>query len=113
MSVEHILGFVVANALDDLAHRALDVHIRLFAADFAAHDDQSGRTKGLTGDLRLAVLGKELIQNGIGNLIRYFVGVSLGHALRREEIILFHFSIFLSGCKQTNLSTPYCGCKGR
>ena len=91
--VEHIGGFVVADAVDGVADRRLDVDIGL-RVDFAHDDDHAGRTEGFAGDFGFRIATQEFVQDGVRNLIRHFVGMSFGHRLRSKKIV--HFLAFFN-----------------
>ena len=53
--------------------------------DLSCHHHHAGFDKRLNGDPRIGVFGQVGIQNGIGNLIRHFVGVPFRHRFRCEK----------------------------
>ena len=92
---------LIADALDDAAHRLLDlladsgrpialaVHDSL-AADFAGEDHFLGGGQGFASDARLRVLRQEQVDDGIGNLVGDLVGMAFGNGLGGEEIGAAH-----------------------
>ena len=85
--VEAVLGLRVADALDDAAGRAGDVHVGAVGVDLAAYDHQAGGAEGFTGDVGLRVLAEEFVENGVGNLVSDFVGMTFGDGLRCKEVV--------------------------
>ena len=83
VGVEHIFAFGVADAFDDAADHLLNVYIG-FRADLAGDYHQTGGTECFTSDFRMAVLAQKFVENGVGNLIRYLVGVPFGHRFGRK-----------------------------
>ena len=81
--IELIGALVVADPVDHAAGYPLHIDIGL-RAHLARHNHQTGGAEGFAGDLRIGVVTQELIENGIGNLIRDLVGVSFRHRLRRK-----------------------------
>ena len=60
-----------------------------------AHDvDHAGRGTGLAGHAGLGVVGQDLVEDGIGDLIADLVGMSLGNGLGSKQTMLCH-KIFL------------------
>ena len=53
--------------------------------DFSCYHHHARFDKRLNGDPRIGVFGQVGIQNGIGNLIRHLVRVTLGHGFRCEK----------------------------
>ena len=83
-AVELVVAFRVADPIDHAPGHLLYVDIGL-RAHLARHDDQSRRTERFAGYLRMIVMTKKLVENRIGNLVRYLVGMSLGHRLGRKQ----------------------------
>ena len=94
VAVELILALRVADALDDAARHALHVDIRL-RAHLARNDHEARGAERLASHLRRRVVTQELIQDGVGNLIRNFVGMSFRDGLRRKQKA--HFDTFFNG----------------
>ncbi len=76
--VEHILGLVIADAVDGAADGGLDVHVG-FGLDFAHHHDHPRGAEALAGNLGLGVLAEELVQDGVADLVGHFVGMAFGN----------------------------------
>src|SRR5690606_23683205 len=85
--VESLL--LVADVLDAAAHNFLDAgNDAARAAHLAADDDAVGRREGLAGNAGMGVLGKEGIEDGIGNAVAHLVGVPFRNAFGGEDVIL-------------------------
>lgn len=76
--VELVFAFVVSDATNDIARDTLQIHIGV-GIDLAREDDLSRGDKCFDGDFGVGVLGKEVVENGVGDLVRDFVRVSFGH----------------------------------
>ena len=85
--VEAVFGLGVADAGDHAAHRGGNVHVGAFGGDFSAYDHQAGGAEGFTGDFRLRVLPEEFVEDGVGNLVGDFVGMTFGDGLRCKEVV--------------------------
>ncbi len=91
IAVELVLALGVTDAIDDTARHALHIDISL-RTHLARHDHQAGGAEGFACDLRIGVAAQELVEDGVGNLIRNFIGVSLGHRLRcKQKAHSIHF----------------------
>ena len=87
IAIEAHVGRVKANIEHGLANNLLELaggHVTR-CCDFSCHHHHAGFDKRLNGDPRIRVFGQVGIQNGIGNLIRHFVGVPFGHGFRCEK----------------------------
>ena len=87
--VDAVLGVVVANALDGVA-RHLDVIDMRVGGDFTGQHHQPGVGQRLCGHARDGVLGQDGIEDGIRNLVCYFVGMAFGNGFRGEEKVVRH-----------------------
>ena len=103
VAVVAVLGAVVADARDDVAHDGLDVHPRL-RADLARDDGQAGGHHRLARatDLRhvgglavgrdialvlkLDLLLEDRVQDGVRDLVADLIGMALGDGFGREKI---------------------------
>ncbi len=65
VAVEHVVGLVVADAVDHVSHNFLNVNVGILGADLAADDHQAGRTESLACHLCLRILTEELVQDGV------------------------------------------------
>ena len=94
---------LIADALDDVADRLLDLFANAgrpiavlvhdsVAADFAGDDDAVGGGHRLAGDARLGVLGQEQVDDGVADLVRDLVGMAFGNGFGREQIGAAHGS---------------------
>ena len=79
IAVEHVVGLVVADAVDDVPHGRLDVHIGIFRPHFTSHDDEPGAAESLAGHLGLTVLAEEFVEDCVRNLVGDLVRMSLGN----------------------------------
>jgi ribosome-binding factor A len=91
----------VTDALDDSAHRFLDLFADtgrpiailihdVLPADFAGQNDSIGGRHGLAGDTRLGVLRQEQVDDRIGNLVGDLVGVAFGNRFGSEQVRAAH-----------------------
>ena len=73
--VELIFGFAISDALDGFARHGLQVDVGVGV--HLAHDHYlSGGDERLHGAVSLRVIGQELVEDGIGNLVGHLVGMS-------------------------------------
>ena len=87
IAIEAHVGRVKADIEHGLANHLLELaggHVT-GRRDFSCHHHHAGFDKRLNGDPRIGVFGQVGIQNGIGNLIRHFVGVPFRHRFRCEK----------------------------
>ena len=73
--VDTVLSVVIANAFDGVTSD-LDVVDMRVGSDFACKYDQARVSQCFSGNAATWVLREDCVQNRIGNLIRYFVGVA-------------------------------------
>ena len=73
--VDTVIGVVVANTLDRVACD-LDVVDMCIRGDLACKHYQASVGQCFSGNAAAWVLREDRVQNRIGNLIRYFVGVA-------------------------------------
>ena len=99
--VADVLHHLARGFRDQLAvdHRLVAVFVeqRRLAAALAGDDDLVRRAQSLAaksgihfafvGDAELEIVLKECVENGVGNLIADFVGMSFRHRLAREQIV--------------------------
>ena len=81
--VELVFCFRVADAADGVAHDGLQVDISR-RAYFAGHDDLSRGDECFAGHPGLRVLEKQVVEDCVGDLVGYLVGVSLRHGFRSK-----------------------------
>ena len=81
--VEHVLGLVVADAVDGVADGGLDIDIG-FGLDLAHHHDHARGAEALARDLGFGVLAEELVQDGVADLVGHFVGMAFGNRFGGE-----------------------------
>ena len=93
VGVKAELGAGVADIGHDLADDLLEIDIAV-GGDLAHDVDHAGRGAGLAGHAGLGVVGQDLVEDGIGDLIADLVGMSLGHGLGSKQTMLCH-KIFL------------------
>ena len=84
LAVEPYSGPVVADVGDDGAgdSRAVDV---VLGGDLAHDQDEAGRRDDLAGAVGVRVVGDDVVQDGVGDLVADLVGVALGHAFAGDE----------------------------
>ena len=73
--VDTVVGVVVANTFDGVA-RDLDVVDMGIGGDFTCKHHQASVGERFGGYTATRVLREDGVQNRVGNLIRYFVGVA-------------------------------------
>src|SRR5690606_11260486 len=81
--VEALLGGVVADLADHVAHDRRDVAVA-FGAHLAGHVHETGGDQGLDRDAGAGVLAQEVVEDRVGDLIADLVGVPLGDRFGRE-----------------------------
>ena len=64
VAVEHVLGIVIAYAVDDAAHRVADVDVGV-RAHLSSHEDETGGAEGFAGYLGFRVLTQEFVEDRI------------------------------------------------
>ncbi len=81
--IETHAGAAVADFLDgfanDLGH--IDPSGR---GDFSGNDDHTCFGEGFAGDAGLGILSEDVIEDGVGDLVADFIGMTFGHGLRCE-----------------------------
>ena len=93
VGVKAELGAGVADIGHDLADDLLEIDIAV-GGDLTHDMDHAGRGAGLAGHAGLGVVGQDLVEDGIGDLIADLVGMSLGNGLGSKQMMLCH-KIFL------------------
>ena len=56
----------------------------LLDGDFAGDDDETGGNHGLAGDASHGIVLEDGVENGVRNLVGYFIWVALGDRFRGE-----------------------------
>ena len=84
VTVKAVLGTVIANAADDIAGDAGNVHIAV-GGDLTHDVDKAGGAGGLTGHAGTGVLLQNGIQYGVGDLVADLVGMPFGDRFGREQ----------------------------
>ena len=56
--------------------------------DLAGYQHQAGSDQRLASHTGLRIVRQNLIENGVGNLVRDLVRVTLGDGLRGEEMVI-------------------------
>ena len=82
--VDAVVGIVVADPLDCLARNRLVVDDR-FRGDFTRQDNEPGVTQCLGSHARVFVLREDRVEDGVRDLVGYFVRMTFRHRLRRKE----------------------------
>ena len=75
---EFIGSFGVADSCDGVSHDLLQVDVGI-GAYFARHHHLSRGHEGFTRHLGLRVKGEEIVEDGVRDLVRHFVGMSFRH----------------------------------
>ena len=101
---EPVKGVVVADAADDVSGDGLGVDLLPSLAFEFAEIDNKIRTDGcFAGDVRIFVLLKAGIKNGIGDLVAHFVRMAFGNGFGGEHMCCVEFahgSIYFSSTGQ-------------
>ena len=84
--VEAVVGLRVADLADGVADDRLEVDVRA-RRDLAEDHDQAGGGGGLAGDPRVGIVGDDRVQDRVADLVAHLVRVTLGHRLRREQVV--------------------------
>ena len=84
LAVKAVFGAVIADVEDFLARDFVDRHARS-GADFAHDQHKASGGAALAGDVRIGILCEYGVQNGVGNLVADFVGMSFGHGFRGKQ----------------------------
>ena len=92
--VEAVGGIGVADALHGAADDSGNVGVVL-GGDLTHHRHDAGGGEGLAGHVGRGVGGQDVVQDGVGDLVAYFVGMTLGDGLRGEQTVC-HNNTFLS-----------------
>ena len=87
--VDAVVGVVVADLLDGLTGNGLEIHHRL-GGDLTGHHHQAGVAQRLGGDARELVLRENRVEDGIRNLVRDLVRMTLGNRLGGEKKTVGH-----------------------
>ena len=91
--VKTVRGVGISDVPDRFPYYAGDIDITI-GGHFSHDHYHAGGSHSLTCHPGPAVLLQNSVQNGIGYLIAYFVGMSFGHAFRGEQFVA-HKIIFL------------------
>ena len=93
-------GLLIANFFDRAADCGFDfflgtgrpfaVFIHAFAADFTGEDDQLRGSQRFASDARFGVFRQEEIDDGVADLVRHLVGMTLGNGFRGKKVIVAH-----------------------
>ena len=91
VSVKAVLGSVVADICDDLTCDSGDIYPRLcgYLTD-AEHHTRSYHS--LARNARVLVLLKHSVEDGVGYLVAYFIGVTLSYRFRSEKDLTHIYS---------------------
>ena len=90
VSIKAVLCTGVTDLRDDLADDLLEIDIA--AGGNLAHDvDQTGGSAGLAGHAGIGVVGQDLVQDRIGDLVADLVRMSLGDGLRSKQVSCHKF----------------------
>ena len=104
----------VADICHHLADDLLEIDIAV-GGDLAHDVDKAGGCAGLAGHAGIGVVGQDLVQNGIGDLVADLVGMSFGDGLRSKQTMschLFCLLIFYSrvciSCSNIPFTASFC-----
>src|SRR5579862_2003459 len=89
VGVEAELRARISDLGDLAADEPRDVDVDL-GRDLAGYDDEAGRDQRLAGDAAVRVLGKDCVENGVGDLVGDLVRMTLGDRLGREGVAARH-----------------------
>ena len=84
VGVEAVEGVVVADGGDDAADQALEVDVGL-GGDFTGDDDEAGCGQRFGGDAAVGVLLEAGVQDGVGDLVGNFVGMTFRDRFRGKQ----------------------------
>ena len=87
--VDAVFGVVVADALDRVT-RDLDVVDVRVVRDLACQHDQAGVAQRFGRHPRARVLREDRVQNRVGDLVCYLVGMAFGDGLGCEKEVVRH-----------------------
>ena len=90
VSVKAVLCTGVTDVRDDLADDLLEIDIAV-GGDLAHNVDQTGGSAGLAGHAGIGVVGQDLVQDSIGDLVADLVRMSLGDGLRSKQVSCHKF----------------------
>ena len=90
ISVKAVLCTGVADIRDDLADDLLEIDIAA-GGDLAHNVDQTGGSAGLAGHAGIGIVGQDLVQDRIGDLVADLVRMSLGDGLRSKQVSCHKF----------------------
>jgi hypothetical protein len=79
-----VLGFFVAHIAEDPARDLSGVDAGC-CGDLPSYDDEALHDEGFAGHPPHGILGKDGIQNGVGDAVRQFIRVPLGYGFRGDE----------------------------
>jgi hypothetical protein len=85
VAVEAELVARVADLLDDAPRHPGEIDVGL-GGDLAGEQHEAGGDQGLAGDAAGRILPQDLVEDRVGDLVRHFVRVTLGHRLGREQM---------------------------
>ncbi|MPN41905.1 hypothetical protein SDC9_189460 [bioreactor metagenome] len=97
IAVKPLRGIVISDFPNYLSGDFWNIYIA--ACRYFPHNQyEASRRNGLAGDMRHRVLLQDRVQNRVGNLIAYFIGMAFRHRFRCEKMfshcfISFYFSI--------------------
>ena len=78
---------IVADAVNNASDGFHQINIG-FRLHFAGNGHMACGHKCFASNLRLRVAGKEFVENSVGNLVGYFIGVSFRYGFGCEQIVL-------------------------
>ena len=90
VSIKAVLCTGITDVRDDLADDLLEIDIAA-GGDLAHNVDQTGGSAGLAGHAGIGVVGQDLVQDSIGDLVADLVRMSLGDGLRSKQVSCHKF----------------------
>ena len=105
VGVESELCAGIADVSHDLADGLLEIDVAV-GGDLAHDVDEAGGCAGLAGHTGVGVVGQDLVEDGVGDLVADLVGMALGDGLRSKQTVLCHFCTSLAlGCVCINIDS--------
>ena len=98
VGIESELCAGVADVSYDLADDLLEIDVAV-GGDLSHDVDEAGGCAGLAGHAGVGVVGQDLVEDGVRDLVADLVGMALGDGLRSKQTVLCHFCTSLAlGC---------------
>ena len=78
---------VIANLFNGVAYNLLNIDGSM-GRDFSCDNSDAGFNQAFTGNLAPRVLQENSIQNGVGYLVRHFIGMPFGNGFGGKQVIV-------------------------